>query len=437
MDAEQKIARDGHAQVIVVLKPAKRVREGGRLALDLGGTRDLQTEAAKTLERHFSRFQNAREVVIAKEMREHLKSAGGDLALGLAVDVQTPPRAKSVRVFPNLGIMLGTVDAPGLHALEAERGQSVSSVSLATDPDLIRPQLSSALGAIPPTGISWGVKRIKADALWNKGLTGEGILIGHVDTGVDASHPALKKAIDAFAEFDRTGEQVAGASESDSGRHGTHTAGILVGRKAGGLQFGVAPDAKLASAMVIEGGTVSARLLGGLDWCVGQGVRIINISLGFRGFDAQFEAIINLLRDRNIIPIVAVGNEGPLTSRSPGNYRHCLSVGAMDENDQIWIDSSSQRFGPPKTYTKPDIIGPGAEIWSSVPGGGLLAMSGTSMATPHIAGLAALLVQHRPDIPSNKIEQAIIKSATRPKAIASARGNRGVPDGLKALALLS
>jgi subtilisin len=436
MNAEQTIARDGHAQVLVILKPAKRVREAGRMALDLGATRHLQAETAHTLEKHFARFQNARQVVIAREVREHLKSAVGDLALRLALDVQTLPRAKAVRVFPNLGIMLGTVDADGLRALEAEQGQSVASVSLATDPDLIRPQISAALGAVQPTGISWGIRRIKADELWNKGLTGKGVLIGHVDTGVDASHPALKNGIDAFAEFDRTGEQVPAASESDSGRHGTHTAGILVGRKTNGLEFGVAPGAKLASAMVIEGGTVSARLLGGLDWCVGQGVRIVNMSLGFRGYDAQFEAIIDLLRDRNIIPVVAIGNEGPLTSRSPGNYRHCFSIGAMDENDQIWIDSSSQKFGPPKAYTKPDIIAPGADIWSSVPRGGLLAMSGTSMATPHIAGLAALLVQHRPDIPSVKIEQAIIKSATRPKAIASARGNKGVPDGLKALALL-
>jgi subtilisin len=203
-----------------------------------------------------------------------------------------------------------------------------------------------------------------------------------------------------------------------------------------GVSFGVAPGAKIASAMVIEGGKTAARLLGGLDWCVGQGVRIVNISLGFREFNAQFIDIIRILRQRDILPVVAVGNEGPLTSRSPGNYRESLSVGAVDEFDQIWIDSSSQRFPAPQGYMKPDILGPGVDIWSSVPGGRLLALSGTSMATPHISGLAALLRQHKPTASVAEIETALFKSAVRPPAIATARGNRGIPDGVAALNFL-
>ncbi len=433
MTIDEKIARDGHAQVLVVLKPSKLVREHGRMALDVGATRDLQAEAAKGLESHFSRFRDAREVTIARELRVQIKSGTGQAALAAET---APPRAKAFRYFPNLGVMLGTVDAAGLMALEARRDDTVSKIAPATDAELIRPQLSAALAAAPPEGISWGIRRINAHALWDKNLTGEGVTIGHVDTGVDAAHPALGNAVDAFAEFSRAGEQVTGAMATDSGRHGTHTAGIMVGRPVNGFSFGVAPGAMLASAMVIEGGTVAARLLGGLDWCVGQGVRIVNISLGFRGYDAQFEAIIQLLRQRDILPIVAIGNEGPSTSRSPGNYRKSLSIGAVDEFDQIWIDSSSQRFPAPKGYTKPDILGPGAEVWSSVPGGGLLALSGTSMATPHIAGLAALLMQHSPDAPVQRIERAIVRSASRPPAIVFARGNRGVPDGLKALGYL-
>jgi len=100
--------------------------------------------------------------------------------------------------------------------------------------------------------------------------------------------------------------------------------------------------------------------------------------------------------------------------------------------NQIWIDSSSQRFPAPNGYTKPDILGPGADIWSCVPANGMLALSGTSMATPHIAGLAALLMQDRLNATVQQIEQALFKSAVRPPAIASARGNRGVPDAVKA-----
>lgn len=431
MNARETIDRDGHAQVLVVLKPSRRTGRGGRAALDLGATRDRQEEAARELEGHFGRFRDARQVTIAREMRAQLRSVGA-----VAVAAAPTPRARAVRYFPNLGVMLGTVDAAGLAAIERECDDTVERIAVASDPELIRPQLSAALAADPPTGTSWGIRRIRADALWDKGLTGEGVTIGHVDTGVDASHPALAAAVDAFAEFDRSGEQVAGAQASDSARHGTHTAGIMVGRQSADLRFGVAPAAMLASAMVIEGGVVAARLLGGLDWCVGQGVRIINISLGFRGYDPQFEAIVGLLRDRDILPVVAIGNEGPLSSRSPGNYRQCLSVGAVDEFDQIWIDSSSERFAASPSYTKPDLVGPGAEVWSSVPGGRLLALSGTSMAAPHVSGLAALLMQHRPDVRAAKLEQALLKSCTRPPAIAFARGNRGVPDGVAALAHL-
>lgn len=426
----QQLERDGHAEILVVLKPERRIREDGRLTFDLAGTRDLQAEAASDLTPYFGRFEKSREVIIAKEMRQALRAMVSEGTATVPV-----PRAKAVRYFPNLGVMLGTVDAKGLQALETS-DKWVSAVATVTDVGLIRPQLDIALANDPPTGVSWGIRRIKADRLWQQGLTGDGVTIGHVDTGVDAAHPAIAPAFDAFAAFDRVGEQIIGAAAHDSARHGTHTAGILVGAHFNGFSFGVAPGARLASAMVIEGGQVTARLLGGLDWCVGQNVRIVNISLGFRGYDPQFEAIIRLLRARNILPVVAVGNEGPVTSRSPGNYRESLSVGAVDENDQIWIDSSSERFASPGGYTKPDIIAPGAGVWSSIPRGQMLALSGTSMAAPHIAGLAALLLQHKPNAAVAEIESAILRSATRPPAIASNRGNRGIPDGVAALNLL-
>nr|MBA3242083.1 hypothetical protein [Acidobacteriota bacterium] len=224
MTADEKIAQNGHAQVLVILKPAERIRKKGRSALDLDKTRDRQSGSARSLEGHFTRFHDAREVTIAREMRAQLTSRVATAAL--APETVVTPRAKSVRYFPNLGIMLGTVDAHGLAALEKERGRGVAKITLATDPELIRPQLSAALAHDPPTGVSWGVKRIRADALWDKGLTGEGITIGHVDTGIDADHPALAGALDAFAQFSRVGDQVSGAKPSDSGRHGTHTAGI-------------------------------------------------------------------------------------------------------------------------------------------------------------------------------------------------------------------
>lgn len=428
-ELQEQIKRDGYAEIMVFLKPEKRVRDEGRLTLDRETTKGLQAEVAKDLSQFFGRFEKSREVIVTRELRAHAK-ARAELDIN---DVQlSQPRAKSVRFFPNLGIMLGTVDEAGLNAL-AKDDKAVTKISPVSDAELIKPQLSTALAAEQPQGMSWGIERLGILQLWENGIDGTNVTIGHVDTGVDATHPALADAIDGFAEFDRAGEQVINAVASDSGRHGTHTAGIMVGQPFSGYTFGVAPGAKLASAMVIEGGIVASRLLGGLDWCVGQNVKIINISLGFRGYDPQFEDIIRILRQREILPVVAVGNEGPNTSRSPGNYRDVLSIGAVDNLDQVWIDSSSNRIPQPSGYIKPDILAPGADVWSTIPGGKLLSLSGTSMAAPHIAGLAALLWSARPHATMAQIEGAILRSAVRPPAITTIRGNRGVPNAVSAL----
>ncbi len=431
---DDKISESGHVDVLVVLKPEKRVRMDGRLSLDVAATQDLQAGIARDLKSAFGTFAGSRETAIAREMRQEIAVKGPD-PVAVAPNATAAPRAQAVRYFPHLGVMMGSVDQAGLDQIR-RNDKEVAQVALASAPGLIRPEVSLALAGEPPTGRSWGIERLKVPKLWDKGLTGKDILVGHIDTGVDGKHPALKHAVDAFAEFDRLGNQVTGAAAHDTGYHGTHTAGLIAGRAHKGLEFGVAPEASLASAIVIEGGRVEARIVAGLDWCVGQGARIINISLGVPGYDPFFEAIITVLRGRGILPTIAIGNDGPMTSRSPGNYRSVLSVGAIDSFDQIWYRSSSEKFPAPGGYSKPDIIAPGAEVWSSFPNKGMQPLSGTSMATPHIAGLAALLWQHRPEAKLAEIENAILKSASRPAGIATNRGNRGVPDAVAALKLL-
>ena len=275
------------------------------------------------------------------------------------------------------------------------------------------------------------------EKLWAQGLTGTGVLIGHLDTGVDAKHPAFKGgAIAKFAEFDDLGEIVPGAKAHDSDEHGTHTAGTIVGRAVKGSVFGVAPGAHLASAMVIEGGDVIARILGGMDWIVGEGARILSMSLGLRGFHAEFLPLMQAIRNRGILPVIAVGNEGPGTSRSPGNYDLVLSVGASSNQDEVADFSSSQRFVRPGDPLVPDLVAPGVDTLSALPGGQFGEFSGSSMATPHIAGLAALLWQAKPGATVDEIEAAILKACKRPSSMPAARANRGVPDAVAALALL-
>ncbi len=425
MEFKDQFALHGHARVLVVLKPKKEIRVGGQLALDQAGTYTLQQQAANDVGRCFKSFRDSRESQIAQEM--------ASLSMERSAR-STSTVSKGMRYYANLGVMLGTVDEAGLKAMR-KRTKEIAAVMPPPEFGLIRPEEDMALAGAP-TGISWGVQRMNAHKLWQQGITGKNVVIGHIDTGVDAGHGALTNVVDAFVELDELGEVKAGAAARDSGRHGTHTAGIIAGRKFQNLDIGVAPDAKLASAMVIEGGDVIARVLGGLDWCVGQDVRVISMSLGLRGFMPQFQAIMALLRQRNILPVVAVGNEGAGTSRSPGNYPESLSVGATDDTDMIWFNSSSDKFKRKTDAIVPDVIGPGVGIWSSVPGNQLAAMSGTSMATPHIAGLAALLLESKPDVKAAKLEAAIFKSCTRPPGISTARGNRGIPDAVKALSYL-
>jgi subtilisin family serine protease len=436
MDLESQLKAFGHAQVVVVLKPKKTKRVGSRTALAVSETTALQEEAASTLKPLFRRFADSRTQILAKETKRAAARRGGRESMGVAPARSTPPPPS--RYFPNLGVMLGTVDRKGLKALNSHK-KEVAAVMEAPEFSLISPHEVAALAG-QPAGISWGITRLGVTALWEKGLTGKGILIGHLDTGVDVTHPALMQSVDVFAEFDLIGEEVtaggASATARDTGSHGTHTAGILNGQPHDGLTFGVAPGAKLASAIVIEGGDVPARTIAALDWTIGQGCRVVNLSLGVRGFHAQFATILRLVKERDVLPIVAVGNEGAQTSRSPGNHQEVISVGAIDEQDAVWLFSSSQILPTTPKRSVPDLAAPGVAIWSSAPNGKLIPLSGTSMATPHVSGLAALLMEHKPDASAADVEKAIYKSCTRPAGASTVRVNRGVPAAVKALAAL-
>jgi subtilisin family serine protease len=113
-----------------------------------------------------------------------------------------------------------------------------------------------------------------------------------------------------------------------------------------------------------------------------------------------------------------------------------ISVGAIDDQDGVWLSSSSRTLPTTPKRNVPDLAAPGVAIWSSAPNAKLLPLSGTSMATPHVASLAALLMEHKPDAPAADIEDAIYKSCKRPAGTSTVRINRGVPNAAKALTLL-
>lgn len=336
------------------------------------------------------------------------------------------------RYFANLGAAFGTVDRRGLEALQ--RSDRVESVDGAPTFGLIRPRVVAP--AQLTRQVTWGLEMLGVERLWAEGLTGENVLVSHLDTGVDARHPSLEGAVSHFAEFDYLGRMVGPTPDAyDSQDHGTHTAATIAGRAVDGRHVGVAPGAQLASAMVIEGGQVVARVLGGMDWAVGLRSRVLSMSLGLLGSWTQFVPIMRRLRQRDVVPVIAIGNEGVHTSRAPGNYDEALSVGAIDEDGGVAPFSSSERFGLPSARITPDLVAPGCRIVSARAGGGYQALDGTSMATPHIAGLIALLFQAKPDASADEVERAVLDSCPE-ESTPSGRANRGVPNASRALSAL-
>jgi subtilisin len=409
----EQLKSSGLAQVIVTLK-----RPGDSAA------------AANSLRGHFRLGETAPQTAMAAALSDPGRPRGE--AAGAAAP-------KAMRIYQNLGIMLGTVDRAGLAALRADKA-NVARVTGAPILSLIRPSVRMAT-AKPRTAVTWGVAALEANAVWKRGYDGSDVLVGHLDTGVDGQHPALRGAIADFAEFDGMGNLVQPSPMAfDSEDHGTHTAATIVGRpvKLDGKQrhVGVAPGAKLVSALVIEGGDAIARVLGGMDWAVGKGVRVLNLSLGIRGYWSDFESVTRTLRDRGVLPVFAVGNEGAGNSRSPGNYVEAMSVGAVDRAGNVPEFSSSQRFSRGNDPLVPDLVAPGVDVISAAPGGGYKSMDGSSMATPHISGLAALLLQAKPTATPDEVEAAIYASCRGGGGMPQERANRGMPNGPRALAHL-
>ena len=257
---------------------------------------------------------------------------------------------------------------------------------------------------------AWGVHAIGALASWGAfGARGQGIKVGLLDTGVDASHPDLQGKIAAWAEFDANGDEVPGSQPHDTDGHGTHCAGTIVGGNASGQWIGVAPEAEIAAALVLNGdqGGTDAQIQAGIQWAAEQNVDVISLSLGGLWFgtevpDFYTDSILSCLR-LGIPVVVSIGNHGHQTTGTPGNDFFAYSIGATDSTDRIAGFSGGRThiiqdsdYLPsdilPLVYSKPDISAPGVAIKSSVPEGDWKTYNGTSMAAPHVAGAIALLL---------------------------------------------
>lgn len=339
-------------------------------------------------------------------------------------------QARQMVHFPFLEAVHGVVDQKGLDNLVAH--DATHSLHHAPELSVIQPVTTNDADA-PPSGPTWGLNIIKALDLWERGYTGKNVVVAHLDSGADSQHVALQNAIEKYAKFDVSGHPVdAPAPYKDSDNHGTHTAGTIAGRTVDGAPVvGIAPDVELVDATIVGKDNSVSRVLAGMNWSLEKGARVLSLSVGFLGWDDSFEAVIKKLRSQQLLPVVAIGNDGQGASRSPGNYSTVLSVGASNERGFVAGFSSSTKSG--QKASGPAICAPGVDILSAKPGGGYRESSGTSMSAPHVAGLAAILFSAKPDATIDQVEQAIVKSCSNPQNESAVRIGAGIPDGVAAL----
>jgi len=375
------------------------------------------------------------------EAVEHVRGATAALRTSGTRGIRklSGPQVIQVRFLRNLGLVLGSTNSRGVKALEkhpwVKDVVSMPELSPVSPKRIVPRELRSR----SVEEIAWGIKHLNVPYLWGQGLRGKGIKIGHLDTGADGKHPMLEDVFEAFAEFDNMGNRVIpNPRPHDTDKcHGTHTAGIIAGRPISGYKLGVAPEAKLASAIVIDGGIVTLRVLAGLDWALEQGIRVLNMSLGVRGKAQEFLGITERVRERGVLLIAAIGNEGQNSSRSPGNNPDVLSVGAMNAEGDVPDFSSSSAFPPPPNRIVPDVVAPGVAVLSAAPQNKYMLIDGTSMAAPHISGVAALLFQAKPDATPDEVREAIFNSCELLTPMRHERANRGVPNAEKAYRTLT
>jgi subtilisin family serine protease len=177
--------------------------------------------------------------------------------------------------------------------------------------------------------------------------------------------------------------------------------------------------------MIPHGKGSLANFILAMEWAALQGdVSIINMSAGKRGFVEGMEQAVEDLLSVGILPVIAIGNEGEGASRSPGNYDPVLSVGASDKQGKIWDGSSSGTYKVKGSdYNVPDLVAPGKAVTScNIFGGGLIAKKGTSMATPIVSGVAALIFEKNPDITVLDLQNLLLDTCKDLQAVPVRQG---------------
>lgn len=276
----------------------------------------------------------------------------------------------------------------------------------------ISPEASPTPQTVPSQSVSWGVRTMLGDETLKQTTGGAGVTIAILDTGIDRTHPDLKARIDGC--FDLTDAKSGFVKDScdDTNGHGTHMAGIIAadGGELGDGLYGFAPQASISAYRVCDrdGICLSDDIAVGMHAAVDAGAQIIVLGLGGEARSSFVDDALAYAKENNVLVIAAAGNDGPYADSVDWPARNPLtvSVGALDNHLAVAEFSSQGINRKTKAYQSNEgdveFAAPGVNIESTFRDGGYAILSGTSMAAPHIAGLAALLWQRDAERPAEE-----------------------------------
>ncbi|WP_410786910.1 S8 family serine peptidase [Kribbella sp. C-35] len=361
---------------------------------------------------------------------DELIADGYGAAASLPLIVKDTPGVRSAQ---NLAGTTTTRQLPSIggRALTAAKDQ-LPELWKSLNPGVGARSLSSGVtkiwldGKVRPV-LDKSVPQIGAPDAWKAGYEGAGVQVAVLDTGVDATHPDLDGKVKESQDFSGSP-----TGTEDHFGHGTHVAATIAGTgaAAGGTRKGVAPKADLLVGKVLgdDGYGYDSWIIAGMEWAATEGAKVVNMSLGGEatdGTDPLSQAVNDITAQTGTLFVVAAGNEGQdETVGTPGAAASALTVGAVDREDKL-ADFSSRGPRLGDAGLKPEITAPGVDIIAARATGTAMgqpvdnlytAASGTSMATPHVAGAAALLAQQHPDWKADQLKNALVSTAkTQPQ----------------------
>jgi subtilisin len=275
--------------------------------------------------------------------------------------------------------------------------------------------LKNSAAAPPDAAVSpWGVLRVQAPQAWKK-TQGAGVSVCVIDTGIDRTHPDLKANI-------KGGTNIVAKTDdfNDDNGHGSHVSGTIAGTGAVNGIFGVAPKASLYGVKVLDasGSGSFDDVIAGMQWAVDHHMQVASMSLGADTGNQALQDAVAAMAKGGVTLVAAAGNSGGAVG-FPGGYPGAIAVAASDSADNL-ADFSSR--GPEVA-----VIAPGVDIPSTYMNGGYQTLSGTSMATPHVSGLAALYISTHPGSTPDQVRAALQAAAVKlPNVIPEGQG-AGLP----------